>query len=77
MIRIRKTDGSAITVPPDAQFVELVNDSDGRVMLVFYQVQPGMLLQISPGSRDAMLYEGMFKNQDVLFSETVIDKMPQ
>jgi hypothetical protein len=77
MIRVRKTDGSAITIPPDGQFIELVNDSDGRVMLVFYQVQPGMILQINPGSKDAMMYEGMFQSQNVLFSDSVIDKISQ
>lgn len=72
MIRVRKADGSAIEIQEAGTFVELVNDLDQTVMLSLLQLQPGVLLQIRPGTVDAQRYEGMFKAQGVKFSETMI-----
>lgn len=71
MIRLRKTDGSAQEISEPGVFVELVNDLDGTVMLSFLQVKPGALLQISPGSSDALRYEQMFARQGVQFSQSM------
>lgn len=77
MIRIRKQDGSAVEINDGTAFVELVNDIDGTVMLSFLQVQPGAILQIKPGSSDAIRYEEMFKAQGVIFSKTMIVRESQ
>lgn len=71
MIRIRKADGSCIEVNEPGTFVELVNDMDKTVMLVFLQVQPGAILQIVPGSSDAVRYEMMFGKNGVEFAKTM------
>jgi len=72
VIRLRKPDGSAVEVTDPGTFVELVNDTDGTVMMAFLQMQPGMLLQIKPGTSDALRYDDMFKAQGVVFSKTMI-----
>lgn len=72
MIRIRKHDGSCVEVNDATAFVELVNDIDSTVMLSFLQVHPGAILQIKPGSSDALRYEEMFKAQGVVFSKTMV-----
>lgn len=69
MIRLRKSDGSAIELKEPGMFVELVNDVDQTVMLSFTQVKPGALLQISPGTPDAEHYETMFRSRGVKFSK--------
>ena len=74
MIRLRKTDGTVIQTPADAPFVELVNDSDGAIMLVFAQVGPGAILKINPGSEDAARYEIMFRKQGVAFQTSMIER---
>ncbi len=76
MIVIRRVDGSTVSIPPDAQFVELVNDLDGAVMVVFFQVQPGMILKINPGSADAVRYEQLFQKHGVQFQSTMIERKP-
>ena len=72
MIRVRKADGSAVEIQETGTFVELVNDMDQTVMLSLLQLQPGVLLQIRPGTVDAQRYESMFKAQGVKFSEKMI-----
>lgn len=74
MIRLRKKDGTAIEVPPDVTFVELVNDVDGSLMLVFMQVQPGAILKINPGTSDAARYESLFHSKGVVFSPSMIER---
>jgi hypothetical protein len=68
MIQIRQDNGSVIQVPQDGHFVELVNDVDGTIMLAFFQPKPGMVVQVEPGTRTAINYEGMFQAQGVKFS---------
>jgi len=77
VIRIRKHDGSATETNDPTAFVELVNDADGTVMLSFLQIQPGAILQIKPGTSDAIRYEEMFKAQGVIFSKTMIVRESQ
>ena len=72
MIRVRKPDGSCITLSDPGTFVELVNDVDNTVMLVFLQVQPGVLMQIRPGTNDARRYETMFSKQNVNFAKIMV-----
>ena len=74
MIQLRKTDGTTIPVPTDAKFVELVNEHDNTVMMVFFQVQPGVILRIAPGSTDAVRYEQLFQKQGVRFTNTMIER---
>lgn len=72
MIRLRKADGTATEVSSEDTFVELVNDLDGSVMMVFVQLTPGALLQLLPGTVDAGRYETMFSKQGVVFSKTSV-----
>jgi len=72
MIQIRKPDGNIVPVPGEGNFVELINDMDGKVMMVFVQLKPGTILRISPGSNDAMRYQEIFSQQGVKFVESVI-----
>ncbi len=76
MIVLRRVDGSTVEIPPDTKFVELVNDSDGAVMVVFFQVQPGAILMIRPGSEDAARYETLFRKRGVQFQSTMIERRP-
>lgn len=73
MILIRKQDGSTIKVDEPA-FVELVNETDNTVGLVFCQPRPGVVLQIPPGSMDAGRYEGMFRKKGVKFAKHIINR---
>lgn len=60
----------------EAKFIELVNDIDGCVMNVFFQVQPNEILRIVPGSADAARYEIMFHKQRVTFQTSMIERRP-
>ncbi len=72
MIRIRKADGTVIPVPADAHFVELTAE-DGTIGMVFFQ-QPGMIVQVQPGSIDAARYEDMFRGQGVKFNHVMVQR---
>jgi len=74
MIQIRQADGSVIPIPPDGHFVELINDMDKTVMMVFYQPKPGCINQIKPGDTDVDRYEGMFSKQGVRFSNLMLER---
>jgi hypothetical protein len=72
MIQIRRPDGTVKPVPGEGNFVELVNDVDKTVMMVFVQLKPGVILKISPQTADAKRYEDIFKKVGVKFSKFVI-----
>ncbi len=74
MIRLRKIDGTSMIVPADVRFVELVNDVDGTVMVVLFQVEAGAVLKINPGSSDAVNYENLFRKHGVAFATTMIER---
>lgn len=74
MIQIRKANGEAQPVTGEGNFVELVNDMDGTVMMVFVQIAPGTILKILPGSRDAIRYQRMFADQGVTFASSLIER---
>lgn len=75
MIRLRHKDGTVTEVSQeDTPFVEVVNDIDGTVGKLIIQVEPGKLLEIGPGSQDAMRYEAMMKKHGVKFAEMIIHR---
>jgi hypothetical protein len=76
MIVLRRVDGSTAAIPPDVKFIELVNDLDGSVMVVFFQVQPGAILKINPGSADAARYEQLFQKNGVRFQDSMLERRP-
>ena len=70
-LRIRNEDGS-VTPVEKGKFVEIVGD-DGAVGLVFFQV-PGMIIQVEPGSADALRYETMFREAGVKFNKLLLKR---
>jgi hypothetical protein len=72
MIQVRQPNGEVTKIEGRGLFVELVNDMDGTVMMVFSQLQPGILLKIDPGSPDADRYESIFKSRGVKFARSSI-----
>lgn len=77
MIRIRHTDGQVTDIPTEGVFVELLNDVDKSVGVVFTQPRPGVVVMIRPGSRDAQNYERMFAKAGVRFSDQMIHRTPE
>ena len=74
MIRLRKTNGDVYELPPEVAFVELVNITDNSVGTAFMQPQPGMVLQIHPGTEDASKYEKLFRSRGVRFTPEMIHR---
>jgi len=72
MIQIRRPDGTVQPVPGEGNFVELINDVDKTVMMVFVQLKPGVILKISPQTPDSRRYEEIFKKAGVKFTQFVI-----
>ena len=72
MIRIRKSNGDSVELPSGSHFVEIVNDMDGSVGLVFMQPEPGVVVQVVPGTVDADRYAGMFAKHGVKMAKLEI-----
>ncbi len=59
MIRIRNSDGTTQAVEL-GMFVEVVDDTTGKIGSVFFSPQRGSVMQISPATTDAQRYSKMF-----------------
>lgn len=70
MIRLRTSDG-AIAEVPQAAFVEVVGDTDGRLCTVIHQAERGKVTQIMPGTVEASRYEQMFRGEKLLFKPAI------
>ena len=70
MIRLRTSDG-AVAVVPQATFVEVIGDSDGKLCTVLHQPEPGKITQIMPGTPEARHYEQMVQNEKLLFKPVI------
>jgi hypothetical protein len=75
MIRLRTQDGTALPVPAETAFVEIVNDHDQTVGCVLYSPAPGAVYQIWPGSEDARRYEGLFNKTGLRFADRIIHRV--
>jgi hypothetical protein len=74
MIQIRKPDGAAIPLAETGgQFVELVNDADGTIMMALFEPRPGAILMVRAGDADVGRYEAMFARQGVKFTPMEIE----
>lgn len=75
MIRLRYADGKRVDVSSDEiPFVEIVNDLDGTIGLLYIQLEPGVLLEVKPGSADAVRYEALMSKHGVRFATTMIHR---
>lgn len=72
MIRIRKTDGTVIPVPDEGCFVELCTPT-GEIGMVVFHV-PGSIIQVNPGSADALRYENTFRSCGVKFNKILLNR---
>lgn len=70
MIRLRTSDGALAEVP-QATFVEVVGDTDGKLCTVLHQPEPGKVTQIMPGTAEARRYEQLFRNEKLLFKPVI------
>ena len=70
MIRLRTSDG-AIAEVPQATFVEVIGDADGKLCTVIHQAERGKITQIMPGTVEASRYEQMFRGEKLLFKPVI------
>ncbi|MEG1542979.1 MAG: hypothetical protein RR382_00445 [Tannerellaceae bacterium] len=59
MIRIRRADGKVMTLPKEANFIEIANDS-GDLACVVYKDNTGVIHVINPGEDDFNRYTKLF-----------------